>query len=103
MRVRSLGQEGPLEEAMATHSGILAWRIPGTEEPDGLKSTGLQSRTRLKALSMHTHIGTEWMASQDQITAIFSHLLPGDSENDALIYPSVSYEDPTMWGPLRTV
>ena len=33
MRVRSLGQEDPLEEGMATHSRILAWRIPWTEEP----------------------------------------------------------------------
>ena len=38
--VRSLGQEDPLEEGMATHSSILAWRIPWTEEPDGLQSTG---------------------------------------------------------------
>ena len=36
MGVRSLGQEDPLEEGMATHSGILAWRIPWTEEPGGL-------------------------------------------------------------------
>ena len=35
-RVRSLGQEDPLEQAMATHSSILAWRIPWTEEPGGL-------------------------------------------------------------------
>ena len=35
MRVRFLGQEDPLEEAMATHSNILAWRIPWTEEPGG--------------------------------------------------------------------
>ena len=34
--VRSLGGEDPLEEGMATYSGILAWRIPGTEEPGGL-------------------------------------------------------------------
>ena len=34
--VRSLGQEDPLEEGMATHSSILAWRIPWTEEPGGL-------------------------------------------------------------------
>ena len=40
--VRSLGQEGPLEEGMATHSNIPAWRIPGTEEPGGLHSTGSQ-------------------------------------------------------------
>ena len=41
-RVPSLGQEDPLEEGTATHSSILAWRIPGTEEPGGLQSTGLQ-------------------------------------------------------------
>ena len=34
--VQSLGQEDPLEEGMTTHSSILAWRIPWTEEPDGL-------------------------------------------------------------------
>ena len=36
--LRSLGQEAPLEEGMATHSSILAWRIPWTEEPGGLES-----------------------------------------------------------------
>ena len=40
--VLSLGWENPLEEVMATHSGILAWRIPWTEEPGGLQSTGSQ-------------------------------------------------------------
>ena len=39
-RVRSLGQEHPLEEGMATHSSILAWRIPGTEEPGRPQSIG---------------------------------------------------------------
>ena len=42
IQVQSLGQEDPLEEGMATHSSILAWRIPWTEEPGGLQSTGLQ-------------------------------------------------------------
>ena len=41
-RVQSLGQEDPLEEGMATHSSILAWRIPWTEEPGGLQSMRLQ-------------------------------------------------------------
>ena len=41
-RVQYLGQEDPLEEGMATHSSILAWRIPWTEEPSGLQSMGLQ-------------------------------------------------------------
>ena len=40
--VRSLGREDPLEKGVATHSGILAWKIPWTEEPGGLQSTGLQ-------------------------------------------------------------
>ena len=39
-RVQSLGQEDPLEKEMATHSSILAWRIPWTEEPGRLQSTG---------------------------------------------------------------
>ena len=38
--VLSLGQEDPLEKEMATHSSILGWRIPWTEEPGGLQSTG---------------------------------------------------------------
>ena len=40
--VRSLGWEDPLEEGMATHSSIVAWRIPWMEEPVGLQSVGLQ-------------------------------------------------------------
>ena len=40
--VRSLGWEDPLEEGMATHSNILAWEIPWTEQLDGLQSIGLQ-------------------------------------------------------------
>ena len=39
--VRSLVWEDPLEEGVATHTSILAWRIPGTEEPGGLQSVGL--------------------------------------------------------------
>ena len=41
-RVRSLGQEDPLEKEMATHSSILAWKMPWTEEPVRLQSMGLQ-------------------------------------------------------------
>ena len=40
MWVQALGWEDPLEEEMATYSSILAWRIPGTEEPGGLQSLG---------------------------------------------------------------
>ena len=42
-QVRSLGRKDPLEKEMATHSSILAWRIPWTEEPGRLQSTGSQT------------------------------------------------------------
>ena len=46
-RVQSLGWEDPLEKGMATHTSILAWRIPWTEEPGGLQTMGLQSWTQM--------------------------------------------------------
>ena len=48
MRIRSLGWEDPLEEGTATHSSVLAWRIPRTEEPGRLQSLGLQTGTHMK-------------------------------------------------------
>ena len=66
-QVRSLCREDPLEEGMATHSSILAWRIPGTPEPSGLQSRGVaKSQTRRKRHRMcmctharaHTHTHT---------------------------------------------
>ena len=45
--VQSLGWEDSLEKGMATHSSILAWRIPRIEEPGGLQSMGLQSQIQL--------------------------------------------------------
>ena len=56
-QVLSLGQEDPLEEKMATHSSILAWEIPWTEEPVGLYSMGSQSQTWLRDWT-HTHTHT---------------------------------------------
>ena len=47
MRIQPLGQEDPLEEEMAIHSSILAWKIPRTEESGGLQSMGSQSQTQL--------------------------------------------------------
>ena len=52
-RFDSLNQEDRLAEGMATHSSIFAWRIPWTEEPGRLQSTGSQSQTQLKRLSTH--------------------------------------------------
>jgi len=51
MRVRSLGQEDPLEKEMTTHSSILAWEIPWTEEPGGLRSMG------------HWRVGHNWICT----------------------------------------
>jgi len=52
-QVQSLGQEDPLEKGMATHSSILAWRIPWTEEPSKLQSMG--SRRARRNLASDTH------------------------------------------------
>ena len=53
-RVQSLGQEGPLEKGMATHSRILAWRIPYTEGPGGLQSMGSQRVRHNWSINTHT-------------------------------------------------
>ena len=66
-QVCSLGWEDPLEKEMATHSSILAWEIPRTEEPGGLQSMRLQ-RVRHDLATEHTHT---W-----QPTLVF---LPGES------------------------
>ena len=52
--LQSLGWEDPLEEGMTTHSSILAWRIPWTEEPGRFQSTGLQRVRQLKCLHTYT-------------------------------------------------
>ena len=59
--VRSLGQEDPLEKETATHSSILAWRIPWTEEPGVAKS-----RTRLSDFT-HTHTHTHTHTKQSAV------------------------------------
>ena len=53
MRIQSLVREDPHEEEMATHSSIIAWRIPWTEEPGSLQSMGCKCWTQLKRHSMH--------------------------------------------------
>ena len=56
--VRSLGQGDPLEKGLATHSSILSWRIPRTEEPGGLQSMELRrvDKTEWLTLSLSFHI-----------------------------------------------
>ena len=60
-RVQGLGPEDPLEKETATHSSILAWEIPWTEEPDGLQSGVTKSWTRL---STHTKTAQQTAAKR---------------------------------------
>ena len=66
IRVQSLDWEDPLGKGLATHSSILAWRIPGTEEPGGLQSVG-SHRVRhdwSDLACMHTHCHTVFLCPQ---------------------------------------
>ena len=80
-QVRSLGQEDPLVKEMATHSSILAWRIPWTEEPGRLQSMELQSQTWLSIyVCMYIRANSTFMTH-------------------AIIYSVISMEM-RMWSPL---
>ena len=57
MQIRSLGLEDPLEEGMATHSSILAWRIPWAEEPGGLQSIGHKESDTTEQLNNNNNPG----------------------------------------------
>ena len=59
--MRSLGQEDPLQKGIATHSSVLVWRIPWTEEPGGLQPTGSQ-RVAMLIATMIDHI-LAWVRS----------------------------------------
>ena len=63
-QIQSLGQENLLEKEMATHSSILAWRIPWTEEPGRLQSMGLQRRTRLSNFTSLRFTSALWTMSK---------------------------------------
>jgi len=58
--VQSLGREDPLEEEMATHSSILAWEIPRTEEPGRLQSMGCKELDKTERLSIRTFGHKQW-------------------------------------------
>ena len=67
MRIRSLGQEDPLEKEMATHSSILTWKIPWTEEPGRLQSMGTEQLT-------HTYICRKKQSSLYSLPLFFKLL-----------------------------
>ena len=54
--IRSLGQEDPLEKGMATHSSILYWEVPWTEEPGGLQSWGCKESDTTERISTYIYI-----------------------------------------------
>ena len=82
-QVRSPGQEDPLEKRMATHSSVLAWRIPWTEEPGRLQPMGSQSWTRLSdfTFTFHFHALEKEMATHSSVLA---WRIPGTAEPGGL-------------------
>ena len=95
IRVRSLGGEDPLEKGTAIHSSIVAWRIPWTEKPDGLQSTGLQ-RGRHQGRAPSTpfaglkvtgspSLSLTWPASWPSLDPAALSLLSGEMENYSVL------------------
>ena len=72
MQVQSLGQEDPLEQEMAIHFSILAWRIPWTEEPGGLQSMG-SPRAGRDLVTEHAH--TPLASRRPMLSAFFTFCL----------------------------
>ena len=71
--VQSQGQEDPLEKEMATHSSILAWKIPWTEKPGGLQSMGSQELDPIEQLNHHHSISTN---QENTSSIIDTHKFP---------------------------
>jgi len=65
--VWSLGQEDPLEKTIATHSRVLAWRIPWTEEPDGLFSKQLSIKLEMQHCHEHTGVSLTGIILQQPV------------------------------------
>ena len=72
MQVQPLGQKDSLEKGTATHCSILAWRIPWTEEPDGLRSMGSQSVRHIQSIDV-VMVATSF---DYFYTSVFSWLFP---------------------------
>ena len=68
--VQFLGWEDPLEKGMVTHSSILVWRIPWTEEPGGLQSMGSQSQTKLSDFHFHRMSKVAWNKPEKEASVL---------------------------------
>ena len=90
-----LGREDPLEEGMATHSSILAWRIPRTGELGELQSMRSQNWTRRKQLGMHAHARTGELASGQFLDRASSP----EPQRDSWTNRSPAPETPPAWPP----
>ena len=111
--VRSLGWEDPLEKEMATHSSILAWRIPWTEEPGGLQSSGSQRVGQDRATSLFTFFHMPYVFSYPHILtthpAFPLHHHPGlvtvvphpTHRSDLLSGPYISFPTGQSEGPVK--
>ena len=86
-QAQSLGREDPLEEDMATHSSILAWRIPWTEEPGGLQSIGLLGVRHDYSNYMHACmpvcLSLTYYVSQEKYISLFSNKM---KQNDLKLH-----------------
>ena len=83
-RIQSLGQEDPIEKGIATHSSILVWRIPWTEESGGLQSTGSQSvgfnlatKQQFEEEGCYEHLSNIYLTSTSQEGALKRIRIPG--------------------------
>ena len=81
----SLGQEDPLEQEMATHSSILAWRIPRTEEPGRLPSTGSQKELDLE-MKQQLSNKKEWNTDSHSNMGQSQNNRPSDGRQKKCIY-----------------
>ena len=89
-QVRSLGREDPLEKGTATHSSILAWRIPWTEEPGGLQSMGWQ------------RVGHDWVTKHSTCFSVHG-ILPARILELVDMPSSRGYSQPRDWPHISSI
>ena len=99
MQVQSLGQEGPLKKEMATHSCILAWRIPWTEEPGGLQSMGSQKSQTQRLNSNSSMVLEKTLESPLDCKEIQPVHPKGDQSWVFIGRTDAEAETPKLWPP----
>ena len=98
-QVRSLGGEDPLEKEVATHSSILAWGVPWTEEPGGLQSMDHKEWDMTEQLSVRTHTHTHKQAQGDSVQ--FSLSVVSDSVTPCTAARQASLSITNSWSSLK--